>query len=130
MDSNTFKDSIFEATARTNTASVMNEPMSRNMKRANVKSQGTHKRIKNQLDSFLAYDSIQEGHPSCNYSNFAKLLLSGNKKNLKMPVLNKKPPKKEDLFLQKPMSPSIMFRRTLVNIKDESSEQRKMRDST
>jgi hypothetical protein len=77
----------------------------------------------------LAYDSIQEGHPSCNYSNFAKLLLSGNKKSLKMPVLNKKPPKKEELFLQKPLSPSIMYRRTLVNIKDESSEQRKLRDS-
>ena len=114
----TIKDSIFGNTARTNTASVNQDvEVSRNYQRLQLRSEATQRKIKNQLDNFLAYDSINEGQPSCNYSDFAKMLVSGN---LNIPKVRKKPPQKLKELL-KPLSPaSVKLGLPLVNIKDEA----------
>jgi hypothetical protein len=67
-----YKDSIFVNTARTNTASFNPEMIGRNYRRMKLRSENTTRKIKNQLDNFLAYDSINKGEPSINYSDFAK----------------------------------------------------------
>jgi hypothetical protein len=114
----TFKDSIFGNTARTNSASLNPEMIGRNYRTMKLRSENTSRKIKNQLDNFLAYDSINKGEPSKNYSDFAKLLISGN---INIPKVKKKyPTKLKQIIKPLTVAPSLHLKNNSVNLHDFS----------